>query len=46
MKLKDGSLELIFQVAGLDEIRQWVMGLGREDYVEEPKKLSTGSKPI
>jgi predicted DNA-binding transcriptional regulator YafY len=38
-KLKDGSLELTFQVAGLDEIRQWVMGLGPEAYVEEPKKL-------
>jgi len=38
-KLKDGSLELTFQVAGLDEIKQWVMGLGPEAYVEEPKKL-------
>lgn len=23
----------------MDEIRQWVMGLGSEAYVEEPKKL-------
>ena len=38
-KLKDGSLELTFQVAGLDEIKQWVMGLGSEAYVVEPKKL-------
>jgi predicted DNA-binding transcriptional regulator YafY len=38
-KLKDGSLELTFQVAGLDEIKQWIMGLGPEAYVEEPKKL-------
>jgi predicted DNA-binding transcriptional regulator YafY len=38
-KLPDGSLELTFQVAGLDEIKQWVMGLGPEAYVEEPKKL-------
>jgi predicted DNA-binding transcriptional regulator YafY len=38
-KLRDGSLELTFQVAGLDEIRQWVMGLSPEAYVEEPKKL-------
>ncbi|MFO7554193.1 MAG: WYL domain-containing protein [Desulfobacterales bacterium] len=33
------ALELTFQVAGLDEIKQWVMGLGPEAYVEEPKKL-------
>jgi len=38
-KLRDGSLELTFQVAGLDEIKQWIMSLGPEAYVEEPKKL-------
>lgn len=38
-KLSDGSLELIFQVAGLDEIKQWIMSLGPEAYVKEPKKL-------
>jgi len=38
-KLRDGSLELIFQVAGLDEIKQWIMSLGPEAYVEEPKSL-------
>ncbi len=38
-KLKDGSLELIFQVAGLDEIKQWIMSLGPEAYVEEPERL-------
>ncbi len=38
-KLNDGSLELTFQVAGLDEIKQWIMSLGPEAYVEEPKKL-------
>jgi len=38
-KLRDGSLELTFQVAGLDEIKQWVMGLGTEAYVEAPEKL-------
>ncbi len=38
-KLKGGFLELTFQVAGLDEIRQWIMGLYSEAYVEEPKKL-------
>jgi hypothetical protein len=43
-KLPDGSLEVTFQVAGLDEIGQWVMGLGPEAYVEEPKKLRDGVK--
>ena len=38
-KLRDGSLELTFQVAGLDEIKQWIMGLGPEAYVEEPERL-------
>lgn len=38
-KLRDGSLELIFQVAGLDEIKQWIMSLGPEAYIEEPKQL-------
>ena len=32
-------MELSFQVAGLDEIKQWVMSLGPEAYVIEPKKL-------
>jgi predicted DNA-binding transcriptional regulator YafY len=27
------------EVAGLDEIKQWVMSLGPEAYVEEPKEL-------
>lgn len=38
-KLSDGSLELTFQVAGLDEIKQWIMSLGPEVYVEEPERL-------
>ncbi|MBW2644374.1 MAG: transcriptional regulator [Deltaproteobacteria bacterium] len=38
-KLSDGSLELTFQVAGLDEIKLWIMSLGPEAYVEEPKRL-------
>ena len=38
-KLSDGSLELTFQVAGLEEIKQWIMGFGPEAYVEKPKKL-------
>jgi len=38
-KLTDGSLELTFQVAGLDEIKQWIMGFGSEAYVVEPERL-------
>ncbi len=38
-KLPDGSLELTFQVAGLDEIKQWIMSLGPEAYVKEPERL-------
>jgi len=38
-KLADGSLELTFQVAGLEEIKRWIMGLGPEAYVEEPERL-------
>ena len=38
-KFRDGSLELTFQIAGLDEIKQWIMSLGPEAYVEEPKRL-------
>lgn len=37
--LDDGSLELTFQVAGLDEIKRWVMSMGREAVVVQPKKL-------
>ena len=40
-KLSDGSLEVKFRVAGLDEIKQWVMSLGSEAYVIEPEKLKT-----
>jgi len=38
-KLGDGSLELTFNVAGLDEIKQWIMSLGPEAYVIEPEML-------
>jgi hypothetical protein len=38
-KLPDKSLEMTLQVAGLDEIKQWVMGLGPEAEVLEPKQL-------
>ena len=30
---------MTFQVAGLDEIKQWIMSLGLEAYVVEPEKL-------
>jgi predicted DNA-binding transcriptional regulator YafY len=35
----DGSLELTFKVAGLDEIKQWVLSFGPEAVVMEPEKL-------
>jgi predicted DNA-binding transcriptional regulator YafY len=38
-KLSDGGLELTFQVAGLTEIKMWVMSLGKEAEVLEPKGL-------
>ena len=38
-KLSDGSLEMTFQVVGLDEIKQWIISLDPEAYVEEPKSL-------
>ena len=38
-KMTDKSLEIIFEVAGLEEINQWVMGLGPEAYVIKPEKL-------
>ena len=37
--LSDGSLEMTLRVAGLDEIKHWIMGFGSESYVMEPKKL-------
>jgi predicted DNA-binding transcriptional regulator YafY len=38
-KLPDGSLEMTLRVAGLEEIRQWVMGMGTEARVLEPESL-------
>lgn len=38
-KMPDKSLEITFEVAGLEEIKQWVMGLGPEAYVIKPEKL-------
>jgi len=35
----DGSLELTFKVAGLDEIKRWVLSFGPEAAVVEPEKL-------
>jgi predicted DNA-binding transcriptional regulator YafY len=35
----DGSLELSFQIAGLDEIKRWILSLGPEAAVLEPEKL-------
>ena len=35
----DGSLELIFQVAGLDEIKRWVLSFGPDAVVVEPERL-------
>ena len=35
----DGSLELTFRVAGLDEIKRWVLSFGPEALVIEPEKL-------
>lgn len=38
-KLEDGGLELTFRVAGLSEIKMWVLSLGREAVVIEPERL-------
>lgn len=38
-KLIDGGIEISFRVAGLDEIRQWVLGMGPEAVVVEPEEL-------
>jgi len=38
-KQLDGAIEIIFRVAGLDEIKRWVLGLGPEAFVLEPEEL-------
>lgn len=38
-KCEDGSLVMTFHVAGLDEIKLWVMGLGPEAIVISPDEL-------
>lgn len=43
-KLKDGSLELAFEVAGTKEIKTWVMGFGSPAKVLEPASLVTEIK--
>jgi len=38
-QLPDGGLEVTFRVAGLDEIKRWVLSFGPEAIVMEPPKL-------
>jgi proteasome accessory factor B len=38
-KLKDGSLEIAFEVAGTKEIKTWIMGFGSLAKVLEPASL-------
>jgi len=38
-KSGDGSLEINFRVAGLDEIKRWVLTFGPEAFVLGPQKL-------
>ena len=38
-KLLNGSLEITFRVAGLDEIKRWILSFGPEVVVMEPEKL-------
>jgi len=38
-RLPNGSLEITFRVAGLDEIKRWLLSFGPEATVLEPPKL-------
>jgi predicted DNA-binding transcriptional regulator YafY len=38
-KLSDGSLEMAFRVAGLEEIKRWILSFGPEAQVLEPSRL-------
>jgi len=38
-KLTDGGLEMTFRVAGLDEIKRWILSFGAECQVLNPEKL-------
>ena len=35
----DGSIEVTFRVAGLDEINRWILSFGPEAQVLEPSRL-------
>ena len=37
--LFDGGIEITLRVAGLDEIKQWVMSMGPEAYIVAPEEL-------
>jgi predicted DNA-binding transcriptional regulator YafY len=37
-KMPDERLEIIFRVAGLDEIKRWILSFGPEAHVLEPEK--------
>ena len=43
-KLKDGSLEIAFEVAGTKEIKTWILGFGSLAKVVEPVSLVTEIK--
>ena len=38
-KQLDGGIEITLRVAGLEEIKQWILGMGPEAYVLEPEDL-------
>jgi predicted DNA-binding transcriptional regulator YafY len=38
-KLANGGLEITFRVAGLDEVKRWILSFGPECQVLEPEKL-------
>jgi predicted DNA-binding transcriptional regulator YafY len=38
-KLPNGGLEMSFRIAGLDEIKRWVLSFGPECQVLEPERL-------
>jgi predicted DNA-binding transcriptional regulator YafY len=40
-KLSDGSLEITFRVAGLDEIKRWILSFDPEAVVVEPERLKS-----
>lgn len=38
-KLPDGGLKITFRVAGLEEIKRWILSFGPEAVVLDPEKL-------